>query len=104
MGPVKTIDFGISAMQIDGTPFKDPNGRPVQATWSTIIAAHLGAVYADEAKLPWQEKFKRGHIIKKLADGATEWDLEETDLIKDVIGRYAGPNVVFPLYNLIEAK
>lgn len=93
--PIKNFDFEIT--DIKGSPIE---GKPLA---KDIVVASLLATYQDEPALKGEDKYKRWKLADKIQAGNdVELTTEELVLIKTLVGKYATPMAIGPIYNAIE--
>lgn len=100
------LDFNVSAKMFDGSDFTImKNGKPEPATYAQVIVNFLSGAYPDEQSLSGVEKYERGRIAKKLmGEGEKNYTTEECAVIKDVVGRYGIPQLIYQVYQFIDPK
>ncbi len=98
------INFDKNIKAIDGADLQEqgPDGVKPVAMKDLIVGALL-ANHQDEAGLSGLQKFQRGKLAEKaFAGGDLELPVEDITLIKDLIGKYCTPLVVFQIFDYIE--
>ena len=94
------IDFSAVIKDLDGEAVKD--GDKV-ATLGRVACTALLASYADEQNLPAEDKVRRFRLAEIAAKGGErEVKVEDTALIKQLIGKAFAPLVVASAYDIIE--
>ncbi len=94
------INFDKTIKALDGTDLQE-GGQPV--LFKDLIVGALLANHADEPGLSGMAKFNRGKLAEKVfAGGDLELPVEDIAIIKDMIGKYCTPLVVFQIFDYIE--
>ena len=91
---------------IDGT-YDIVSRRGWEVTTRKIFSTALVSMGQKEAQsLSGDDKYLRGILLDKIMKaGATiDLTLEEAKLLKDLVGNYYGPLVVFQLWNILDPK
>ena len=99
------IDFTTPIQTLDGKPIlNNPGNQP--ATLKTITTDALLASFEDEKNITGEEKLKRYLLATRIYANPQNIDLtvEETALIKKLIGKGFGPLIVGQAYEIIESK
>lgn len=91
-------DFSAPITNIDGTPLKDPSGKPIELTVRTAVINALMAPYRDEQNLSGTEKIRRADLARKIYErdpSVNNLSPADEDLIKKLVNKfYPSPLVV----------
>lgn len=109
LAPAVALDLTKEIVRLDGKPFEDQAGKPVQTTIGDILQKSLVGQYPDEMgaggapPLSGEEKFKRWQLAARIS-GAKSIDLsaEETALLKKLVGKAYAVEVVGPAFILLD--
>lgn len=98
------IDFSAVVKQFSGQSFKNPD-EPTDDLKLWVVAINsLKLVFDDEMGLSGVEKLKRGKLAMKIyGSSILEVSSEEITLIKFVIGKAYGPEIVTSSEILLES-
>lgn len=85
---------------LKGKPFQE-EGKNL--TLGDVCCNALLFSYPEEKNVSGKVKYERWKLAAKLVDGGTvDVTLEDMTLIKDLVGKFYGPLLVGPIYNILE--
>lgn len=98
------LDFAQNILTIYGEAIKSVDGKE-NADLKHVCVEALMAVFPDEKDLSGAKKLQRFRLAKKISvGGEVELEVEDVSLIKELVGKAFGPNIVGPAYEMLEGK
>jgi hypothetical protein len=110
--PVRTINMTQVLLNSQGEPARDPTGqtpddpsctkcRPL--TVGRVVYMALAGNYEDEKNLSGDVRFDRAALGHRIAqDPAAVLDVDEITLIKRLIGRMFGAEIIWQIYPILD--
>lgn len=96
------IDFNQPVCDLNGKPFPDGEGP---LTLSAVCVAALLQTYQDEqGKITGEEKYQRYDLATRVNGKAADVTVEQIGRLKQLIGKFFGPSVVGPTYDMLEGR
>lgn len=97
------IDFTVKLYQLDGKPFTDQAGKPVETTLGGVCEVALLSPYPDEPNLSGEDKVKRFSLAVKIRDKKdVSLAAEEIALIKKLVAKAFPPLYVGLVWQLLD--
>jgi hypothetical protein len=88
--PVRAVEINVTKpmVQIDGSAFKDKDGKPVSITLRSVVTNSLLGVYSDEPALSGEDKTARWLLALRIQHEVNpDLTAEEVALIKKLVAK-----------------
>lgn len=102
--PAMALDMTRPIVPLTGKTFAGPDGKPATLTLGTVAADALLMPFPDEKGLDAKQKVERYELAKRIVEDPAHVTLtvEETALIKKLIGNAYSAGVVGPAFEMLD--
>ena len=96
------IDFAQPIKALNGKPMKNQDGTDFLLRDAATVA--LDANFEEDKRLEYKEKYRRGDLAKRIyrCKEPINLDVDDLKLVKDMVGRAFGPQVVKEAWDMID--
>lgn len=95
------IEWGTVFQDMDGKDIKIEGDKPM--TLAKVAVSALTNVSEQDRQLTGEEKFKLGQLAFKIhTEPEAEFEVEDISKVKDKIGKFWSPYIVFKAYSLLK--